>query len=859
MSRSRGGDDDEKDSKFLGDDDDKSEIEMVAAEEAEADDMNVYHSEDENIDDNQNLDSEEKSYSKQIQSLNRKGKASGGFQSMGLSPNVFKAILHKGYKIPTPIQRKTIPVILEGKDVVAMARTGSGKTAAFLLPMIEKLKAHSAKVGARGLVLAPSRELALQTLKFFKDLAKYTDLRACMLVGGDSMDDQFTSMAGNPDVIVATPGRLMHLLVEMNLDLKTVEYVVFDEADRLFEMGFAEQLREIIHKLSERRQTLLYSATLPKLLVDFAKAGLSDPVLVRLDVDTKISKELQMLFLGTKHEDKDASLIYILRELIKPNEQSIIFVATKHHVEYVNNLLIDAGVNSTYIYGALDQAARRIHLARFRNGKAKVLVVTDVAARGIDVPLLDNVINYHFPPAPKIFVHRVGRTARAGKSGTAYSLVSTEELPYVLDLQLFTGRRWILGSQYRSNQRNEVLDSTSSSPDYSSDIIYGKIPDPLLEMDMEYVLNARKTSIILETTLQSAQNGFKLYQKTKGSASNESYSRAKEVTSQDPGIHPLFHSKLNKAEKERSLMLGELSKFRPPETIFETGQRGTKNVENLLMQKRRLALTKAVLRSVGQNLDSTTKSDSLESEQLVPRMQLEDANDMEIEELFPKSYKVEPGPKNFRDEEFYMSHYQKDANTEKGYSVKGGSFAQRADNVAVEIVGDDEITMKSALTWDAKKKKFIRPVVGADNKKRIRTESGASIPASFKSNRFEDWKSKTKINMPRVGEIEDEESSTRGKRIIGERKYRHNKIMPADPNSLSSKRKNAREARILRKSGTDVQPVKAEPKKTPPPRSIPIRKKGTKGPKSELKSASQIAKERKVKSQRRDKTGRHKK
>jgi ATP-dependent RNA helicase DDX54/DBP10 len=167
---------------------------------------------------------------RQIQSVNRKGKKSGGFQSMGLSYPVYKAILNQGYKVPTPIQRKAIPVILNGLDVVGMARTGSGKTAAFLIPLIERLKVHSVKVGVRSLILSPSRELATQTLKFAREFGKNTDLRSCVFIGGDNMEDQFSALTSNPDIIIATPGRLMHLIIECNLDLKTVEYVVFDEA-----------------------------------------------------------------------------------------------------------------------------------------------------------------------------------------------------------------------------------------------------------------------------------------------------------------------------------------------------------------------------------------------------------------------------------------------------------------------------------------------------------------------------------------------------------------------------------------------------------------------------------------------------
>lgn len=176
---------------------------------------------------------------------------------------------------------QAIPILLEGRDVVAMARTGSGKTASFLIPLFEKLKAHAAKTGTRALILSPTRELAVQTLKFIKELGKFTGLKAAVVLGGDSMEDQFAAIHGNPDVIVATPGRFLHVCIEMDLKLSSIEYVVFDEADRLFEMGFGEQLSDIFTRLSDSRQTLLFSATLPKVLVEFAKAGLTDPVLIR--------------------------------------------------------------------------------------------------------------------------------------------------------------------------------------------------------------------------------------------------------------------------------------------------------------------------------------------------------------------------------------------------------------------------------------------------------------------------------------------------------------------------------------------------------------------------------------------------
>src|ERR1700730_4293771 len=313
-------------------------------------------------------------------------KKGGGFQALGLNINLLKAITRKGYSVPTPIQRKTIPLILNDKDVVGMARTGSGKTAAFIVPMIEKLKAHSSRVGARALVMSPSRELALQTLQVVKEMGRGTDLKSVLLVGGDSLEEQFASMASNPDIVIATPGRFLHLKVEMGLDLSSVRYVVFDEADRLFELGFAAQLTEILHALPSSRQTLLFSATLPKSLVEFARAGLQEPSLVRLDAESKISPDLESAFFSVRSAEKEGALLHILHDLIKmptgpteaskkapdttgkkrkrgveyqrskqkPTEHStIIFAATKHHVDYLASLLRLSGFAVSHAYGSL--------------------------------------------------------------------------------------------------------------------------------------------------------------------------------------------------------------------------------------------------------------------------------------------------------------------------------------------------------------------------------------------------------------------------------------------------------------------------------------------------------------------------
>jgi ATP-dependent RNA helicase DDX54/DBP10 len=313
----------------------------------------------------------------------KKTKKSGGFQSMGLSWQVLKSVLNNGYKIPTPIQRKAIPEILLGKDVVAMARTGSGKTAAFLIPMFQRLQKSKPNNGPRALVMSPTRELALQTFKFTKQLGKYTDLKAAVILGGDKIEDQFNIIHENPDIIIATPGRFMHIILEMNLKLQTIEYVVFDEADRLFEMGFQEQLNEILHKLKQdNRQTLLFSATLPQSLVEFAKAGLQQPILIRLDIESKLSENLKLAYVQCRHDDKLALLNILLKKISIEGKQTIIFVSTRHHVEFIKDLLVHLGYSVTYVYSSLDQAARKINIAKFQNKLSDILVVTDSAARG---------------------------------------------------------------------------------------------------------------------------------------------------------------------------------------------------------------------------------------------------------------------------------------------------------------------------------------------------------------------------------------------------------------------------------------------------------------------------------------------
>ncbi|KAL4439981.1 hypothetical protein ABPG75_002982 [Micractinium tetrahymenae] len=495
----------------------------------------------------------------------------GSFETLGLSEPVLKAIRRKGYRLPTPIQRKTLPLIMQGLDVVGMARTGSGKTAAFVIPLVERLKAHSSKAGARAVILSPTRELALQTHKVVKELGRHTDLRTAVLVGGDSMEAQFAELAAFPDIIVATPGRLMHHLQEVEgMSLRGCEYLVFDEADRLFEMGFADQLKQILAAVGPSRQTLLFSATMPKALAEFARAGLKEPELVRLDADTKISPDLSLAFFTVRHEDKPAALLFLLREVIPLDQLTIVFTSTRHHVEFLQALLEKEGIEAACVHGSMDQAARKIHIAKFRAARVHVLIVTDVAARGIDIPLLDNVINYDFPPKPKLFVHRSGRAARAGRTGTAFSLLTRDELPFLLDLHLFLSRPLRLAAV--QGIREAAAEADTLAPDSGS--LYGTFPQAALDDVLVRVRSALAASHDLEGQLKSAENAFRLYLKTRPGAAAESVKRAKTLPKE--GIHPLLAAALPsdalgglEAQSDLAQIAEKLKSYRPSQTVFE--------------------------------------------------------------------------------------------------------------------------------------------------------------------------------------------------------------------------------------------------------------------------------------------------
>jgi len=691
-----------------------------------------------------------------------------------------------------------------------------------VIPMIEKLKTHSARVGARALIMSPSRELALQTLKVVKEFGRGTDLKCVLLVGGDSLEDQFGFMAANPDIVIATPGRFLHLKVEMSLDLSSMKYVVFDEADRLFEMGFAAQLTEILHALPVSRQTLLFSATLPKSLVEFARAGLQEPSLVRLDAESKVSPDLQSAFFSIKSAEKEGALLHILNDLIKmptgpsegakkvaegngkkrkrgadgpgpkqkPTEHStIIFAATKHHVDYLASLLRLSGFAVSHAYGSLDQVARNIQVEDFRTGMTNILVVTDVAARGIDIPVLANVINYDFPPQPKIFVHRVGRTARAGQRGWSYSLVRDTDAPYLLDLQLFLGKRLLLGRD------------SGETPNYSEDVIVGALLRDKLESTTEWIQKLLSDDDDLSALRTVAGKGEKLYIKTRNSASSESAKRAKEVVASKGWmqLHSLFNSETNNAEQARIDMLARISGFRPQETVFEIGTRGKAahseaaevmraRRQKIIPRRQKEEDEKAAANAEANDeclgaIDVQPDSDDDDDDDLEVTVtgggdDMEEASDGDLEVTFSKAAQKGKGRTlSYQDSENFMSYTPKSINTaeERGYGVHSGSyntasqnsnFVEAARGVTMDLTNDDgaksfaEPARAKGMRWDKKNSKYVARANdedGSKGKKMIRGESGQKIAASFQSGRFDRWRKAHKVGrLPRTGEAERE-------------------------------------------------------------------------------------------------------
>ena len=361
------------------------------------------------------------------------------FNSLGLSNALLKAIDKQGYTTPSPIQQKAIPLILEGKDVLASAQTGTGKTAGFTLPMLQNLSQgqHMRKRPIRALVLTPTRELAAQVHNNVKAYSEFLDIRSAVIFGGVNQRPQVATIRNGVDILIATPGRLIDLQNQGLLSLSKIEILVLDEADRMLDMGFKRDIDKIMSLMPSRRQNLLFSATFSREIKNLANSILHHPVLVEATPENTtvdaIEQKVYRVAKGLKTE-------LIIKLITEGNwKQVLVFNRTKHGANKLCKKMVSAGISAAAIHGNKSQGARTKALAGFKNGSVRVLVATDIAARGLDIPLLPHVVNFELPNISEDYVHRIGRTGRAGASGEAISLVSADETTYLRDIEKLVG------------------------------------------------------------------------------------------------------------------------------------------------------------------------------------------------------------------------------------------------------------------------------------------------------------------------------------------------------------------------------------------------------------------------------------
>lgn len=362
------------------------------------------------------------------------------FQDLRLSEPLLRAIGEKGYTDPTPIQQQAIPPVLEGRDLQGCAQTGTGKTAAFTLPMLQLLAAEPAPKGRRpirALVLTPTRELAIQIDECCRDYARYTPIRHCVIFGGVNQRPQVDALQKGVDLLVATPGRLLDLIGQGYVTLDTIRFFVLDEADRMLDMGFIHDIRRILPLLPERRQTLFFSATMPESIAALAAKILRNPVLVTVTPPASVVETIAQ----TVHFAEKAEKSQLLIDLLSASDaqQVLVFSRTKHGADKLAKILNRAGIRSCAIHGNKSQNARVKAMNDFKSGECRVMIATDIAARGIDIDQLPLVINYELPEVAETYVHRIGRTGRAGHEGAAWSFCSEDEFEYLCDIQKLTG------------------------------------------------------------------------------------------------------------------------------------------------------------------------------------------------------------------------------------------------------------------------------------------------------------------------------------------------------------------------------------------------------------------------------------
>lgn len=364
------------------------------------------------------------------------------FKELNIIEPILKALIQEGYSTPTPIQEQAIPIILKNSDILGCAQTGTGKTAAFTIPILQKLY-NNVKQGRnkeiKALILTPTRELAIQIGESFSSYGKYTSLKHTVVFGGVSQKSQTDALKAGIDILIATPGRLLDLINQGYIHLKTVDFFVLDEADRMLDMGFIHDIKRILPLLPKDKQTLFFSATMPDEIAHLAKSILRNPARVEVTPASSTVDAIEQFLYYAEKKDKPSLLIELLKD--KEKESVLVFSRTKHGADKIAKVLTKAGIGTEAIHGNKSQNARQRALSNFKEHSTRVLIATDIAARGIDIDQLSHVINFDLPEVPETYVHRIGRTGRAGYSGVALSFCDPEEISQLKGIQKLIGKQ----------------------------------------------------------------------------------------------------------------------------------------------------------------------------------------------------------------------------------------------------------------------------------------------------------------------------------------------------------------------------------------------------------------------------------
>ena len=704
----------------------------------------------------------------------KKNKKAKGFKVFHLTEEIYQGIKNIGYKNPTPIQKKIIPEIMSGFNIIAHSRTGSGKTAAFLLPMLAKLKKHSQIVGTRCLILSPVRDLAYQTGMFCRKLGKFTDLRFALIAGGKGFDDQFEKLAQNPDIIIATPGRVLHHIEEGSLQLKKIEIIIIDEADKMMELSLGEQIRKILQNCPPQKQIILLSATIQEQLATFLKSGIiKEYKILSINEENKIPEKLKIHLIYTRKQDKIYTLISLLKtpSIINIEKQlTIIFVMTKYHCDYLQELLKYWNISSLVIYGSMEQDLRNSTLEDFKKGRKKILIVTDVAARGIDIPLLDNVINFDFPDNHKLFIHRVGRTARAGRSGRVFNLINSEELPYFFDIKYYLGKKFILSSDSEENKKEDTIDNCNT-------ISFGIIPEQvILNMKSEKIDYLFNTGLDIEELYKSMERAEKKGITFKQKPSRYGVAEAKKLINEfNIKIHPFYAKKYGDEEKQQ--FLNDLKHYKPKELYFEKINESTVDEKILKEFKNKVDIfhkKKEYEKELEKKKEEQEEQKHIEDDKIFEKEQQElEENNKQIEELKLLGKKVKRSKlRNFKNLSQYISN-TKEENKELSKNLWGGEKPIELEELTMNINTDDTYERIKKTVWNNKKKTFKTQIVdGLGNK--IRNESGQKIKKNDKFHPYKEWKRKSKLSIQNVGEIENQTNIRNVKERILEKKENKN-------------------------------------------------------------------------------------